>query len=136
MYCRCFLLLLTLFAATVISQDGDEQCLGAFVDLAANGPCNEANEKLNDAIDYNTTISTEILNAFCTPSCRALYNRALSVCADLTDASRLYCTVYEGVSCYDVTGPTFQVQMDYTWNSSYVPSDIQLIRRKHVLQNA
>ena len=108
MYCRCFFLLLTLFAAIVASQSGDDaQCFEAALALAANRPCANAGEVIAESVDTNssanTNISIEVLNAYCTPNCRALNNRVLTACSGLTvDITQLYCTVHGGVSCYDV----------------------------------
>ena len=107
---RCFFLLLTLFAAIVASQSGDNaQCFEAALALAANRPCANAVEVIAESVDTNSSantnniISIEVLNAYCTPNCRALNNRVLTACSGLTvDTTQLYCTVYGGVSCYDV----------------------------------
>ena len=107
MYRRCFFLLLTLFAAIVASQsDDDAECSDAALALSANRPCANAVVVLAEYLETNTTINIEVLNAtaYCTPSCRALNNRVVAACSGLTvvDYTQLYCTVYEGVSCYDV----------------------------------
>ena len=104
MYCR--LLLLTLFAAIVASQSGDDdECFNAALALAANRTCADAVEVIGESVNSsaNTNINIEALNAYCTPSCRALNNRLLTACSGLTiDTTQLYCTVDGGVSCYDV----------------------------------
>ena len=109
MYCRYSLLLLTLFAVTVncsvTSQDSDDpQCDAAARALVANRLCATAFELLDDHIDSNTPITMEILNVYCSPSCRPLNTRLLSACSDsgTDDATQLICTAYEGMSCYDV----------------------------------
>ena len=103
MYCR--FLLLSLFAAVVTSQNGDDdECFDAARALAANGPCANAVRVIGDAADTNSSaINIGVLNAYCTPSCRALNNAVLSACANLSiDTTQLYCTVDGDMSCYDV----------------------------------
>ena len=56
----------------------------------------------------------EILNTYCSPSCRALSARILSACSDLgiVDTTQLFCTAYEGMSCYDVANTFIDSMQD------------------------
>lgn len=106
MYCRSVFVLLTLFAAVVISQD-TQACIDATAALAANQPCFSAFTTLGTAVSQNTSISGVNLNMYCAQSCRGLVNRILTCDGDPDSAAfvslnEFICSVgSDGVSCYD-----------------------------------
>ena len=123
MYCRSVLLLLSLFAAVVTSQN-TQACTDAQNALAANQPCFNASSAVLNFLGVNTSIGDEVdLNVYCAADCRNLANRAIIACADgdnvdavsaFASLTRLICaTDADNVNCFDFLGsPQFQALTD------------------------
>ena len=113
MYCGYVLLTLSLFAACSVVTSQSDACISASFALAANQPCADAVTSIGDLLsagdNVTTMISTEDLDAYCTPDCRSLNNALLASCIDgdnpleNVDITEFICTTDDGVSCLDIT---------------------------------
>ena len=132
MYCRSVLVLLSLLAATVTSQD-TPACNDARNALRANWPCYNAFSGVVNAADQNTSVGAAVdLNVYCAADCRNLVNRALVNCDDDDDPdgaagfgslTRFICTTYaNNVSCYDfINSPQREALIDAFETSGVCP---------------
>lgn len=81
------LLPVTLFVTAVTSQRS-QACINAGRDLLNNQPCYNAVVRLDnffDDITGTTVVTRDVLNAYCTSTCRNLNLQVLATCANQSE---------------------------------------------------
>ena len=139
MYCRSVVVLLSLFAAVVTSQD-NQACTDAQNALLANQPCFNALSGVRNAIDVNSNITLGDggvdLNVYCAADCRNLVNQQAMAC-DVGDDSigaaaflgltQFICTTDtdNNVNCLDfIDSPQFEALNNDFTESGVCPDEI------------